>query len=236
VDLQTPQPQPGDGWGGIYDTNRPSLRAALEGMGYEVVDLGIVADDITSHVNAIKTGLERADLLLTTGGTSMGATDLLKPVIERHFNGTIHFGRVTVKPGKPTTFATIPSSNGVSKPVFALPGNPASALVTFHIFVVPALRKLGGWLESSLQLPRVQVQLQDEMRLDPRTEFHRVVIKAETGGLKAYSTGGQRSSRVASLSGANGLVVLPHKKEGGPSTVRSGEWIDAVMIGEIQTL
>lgn len=89
----------------------------------------------------------------------MGATDLLKPVIERHFNGTIHFGRVTVKPGKPTTFATIPSSNGVSKPVFALPGNPASALVTFHIFVVPALRKLGGWPESSLQLPRVQVQV-----------------------------------------------------------------------------
>lgn len=114
---------------------------------------------ITSHVNAIKKGLDEADILLTTGGTSMGPTDLLKPVIERHFGGHIHFGRVTIKPGKPTTFATIHLENGKTKPIFALPGNPASALVTFHIFVVPALRKLGGWPEGRCQLPRVQVQV-----------------------------------------------------------------------------
>jgi gephyrin len=89
----------------------------------------------------------------------MGATDLLKPVIERHFGGSTHFGRVTVKPGKPTTFATIPSPDGGSKPVFALPGNPASALVTFHLFVIPALRKLGGWPAKLCQLPRIQVQV-----------------------------------------------------------------------------
>ena len=88
----------------------------------------------------------------------MGLTDLLKPVIERKFNGTIHFGRVTVKPGKPTTFATIPFKGGIQKPVFALPGNPASALVTFNIFVVPALRMLGGWPMEQCQLPRVQVE------------------------------------------------------------------------------
>lgn len=147
-------------------------------MGYKVIDLGVVPDELstrysqsacseisnslTSHVNAIKRGLEEADLLLTTGGTSMGPADLLKPVIERHFNGTVHFGRVTVKPGKPTTFASIPTpggKNGERKPVFALPGNPASALVTFHIFVVPALRRLGGWPRSQCQLPRVRVQV-----------------------------------------------------------------------------
>jgi gephyrin len=92
----------------------------------------------------------------------MGPADLLKPVIERHFNGTVHFGRVTIKPGKPTTFASIPipgSKAEERKPVFALPGNPASALVTFHIFVVPALRKLGGWPRSQCQLPRVRVQV-----------------------------------------------------------------------------
>jgi len=92
----------------------------------------------------------------------MGPTDLLKPVIERHFNGTVHFGRVTVKPGKPTTFVTIPTTGGESggrKPMFALPGNPASALVMFHIFVVPALRKLGGWSRGKCQLPRVRVQV-----------------------------------------------------------------------------
>jgi gephyrin len=93
----------------------------------------------------------------------MGVTDLLKPIIERHLNGNIHFGRVTVKPGKPTTFATVPwvqdDGSNVDKPVFALPGNPASALVTFYLFVVPALRQLGGFPESECHLPRVRVQV-----------------------------------------------------------------------------
>jgi gephyrin len=111
---------------------------------------------IQAHVAAIQKGLDEADILLTTGGTSMGPTDLLKPVIERHFSGTVHFGRVAVKPGKPTTFATVPWK-GSSKPIFALPGNPASALVTFQIFVVPALRKMGGWKEEMCNLPRVHV-------------------------------------------------------------------------------
>ena len=90
----------------------------------------------------------------------MGASDLLKPVIETRLNGIIHFGRVTIKPGKPTTFATIPTGDGTSsKPMFALPGNPASALVCFYIFVMPALRKLGGWPDSSCQLPRIQARV-----------------------------------------------------------------------------
>ncbi|KAH9938089.1 molybdenum cofactor biosynthesis protein [Fomitopsis serialis] len=232
LDLQDPKPMLGE-WGGIWDTNRPSLQAVLEGMGYRVIDLGIVPDDLDAHVAVLKQGLEEADLLLTTGGTSMGASDLLKPVIERHLGGTIHFGRVKVKPGKPTTFATVPTPAG-RVPVFALPGNPASALVTFHIFVLPALRMLGGWPEAQCQLPRVKVQLRDSMRLDPRLEYHRVVIKAGSGGLVAYSTGGQRSSRVASLSGANGLVALPPRASEGPSELKAGEVAEAVVIGELQ--
>jgi len=92
----------------------------------------------------------------------MGPTDLLKPVIERQLNGTIHFGRVTIKPGKPTTFATIPVA-GTEKPLFALPGNPASALVTFHIFVLPALRKLAGWPSYLCQLPRVMAEVGSQL-------------------------------------------------------------------------
>jgi len=195
--------------------------------------LGIVPDEITTQTKVIKTGLERADILLTTGGTSMGPTDLLKPIIERQLNGTIHFGRVTVKPGKPTTFASVPFTDQ-NKPVFALPGNPASALVTFQVFVVPALRRLGGWPVAQCQLPRVQVQVQNAMKLDSRTEFHRVVIRAEEGGLKAYSTGGQRSSRVASLNGANGLLILPKAEPGGRISVSPGETVDAMIIGEMQ--
>ena len=112
-------------------------------------------------MRAIKQGLENADLLLTTGGTSMGVSDLLKPVIERQFGGTIHFGRVSVKPGKPTTFASIPTTKGEGerKIMFALPGNPASALVTFYIFVVPALRKLGGWHDDRCHLPRTRAKV-----------------------------------------------------------------------------
>ncbi|KAJ6560153.1 MoaB/Mog domain-containing protein [Mycena capillaripes] len=230
LDLQNPNPQSGDDWGGIWDTNRPSLQAALQGMGYDVVDLGIVPDDIASHVSAIRKGLDTADILLTTGGTSMGPTDLLKPVIERHFQGTIHFGRVTVKPGKPTTFATIPCAGEIAKPVFALPGNPASALVTFNVFVVPALRKLGGWPEGRCQLAKVPVKLASAMNLDPRTEFHRVIIRADAEGLQAISTGGQRSSRVASLSGANGLIVLPMRTSE-RSRLEVGTTVEAVVIG-----
>ncbi|KAJ3568822.1 hypothetical protein NP233_g5466 [Leucocoprinus birnbaumii] len=236
VDLHSQASVKQEEWGGIFDTNRPSLQAALEGMGYSVLDLGIVPDTVDAHVAAIQRGVENADILITTGGTSMGPTDLLKPVIERHFNGTVHFGRVTIKPGKPTTFATIPTAGAVEKPLFALPGNPASALVTFHIFVIPALRKLAGWPSSLLQLPRVTAELQSAMPLDPRTEFHRVVLRAEQDGLKAYSTGGQRSSRVASLSGANGFVVLPPKGAGGPSKFEVGTKVEAVVIGEIQRI
>jgi gephyrin len=228
VDLQS-QPQST----GIWDTNRPSLQAALEGMGYEVIDLGIVPDDLTAHVTAVENGLQSGDILLTTGGTSMGATDLLKPVIERHFGGSIHFGRVTVKPGKPTTFATIPFQGG-SKPVFALPGNPASALVTFHLFVVPALRKQGGWPSKQCRLPRIQVQVQNAMSLTDRTEFHRVTIRAEEDGFKTYSTGGQRSSRAVSMSGANGLVILPQRSANGPEKIDVGERAEAILIGEIE--
>lgn len=182
----------------------------------------------------------------------MGASDLLKPVIERKFGGMIHFGRVSMKPGKPTTFASIPtqSATQAKKFLFALPGNPASALVTFHVFVVPALRRLGGWPADRCQLPRIRVQVslsgpftilsvhakkvQNAMPLDPRVEFHRVIVKSTSQGLQASSTGGQRSSRVASLSGANGLVQLPMLKENGPQRLEAGEFAQVVMIGEVR--
>lgn len=88
--------------GAIADSNRPSLQLALEAAGYSVVDLGIAVDDADATERALRRGLEQADVVVATGGTSMGELDLLKPVIERRLDGTIHFGRVAVKPGKPT--------------------------------------------------------------------------------------------------------------------------------------
>ncbi|KAF8607848.1 hypothetical protein BDV93DRAFT_519847 [Ceratobasidium sp. AG-I] len=237
LDLQR-EPAPSSNaeqWSGIWDTNRPSLQAALEGLGYQVIDLGIVRDSIDAHLAVMKAGLLQADVLITTGGTSMGPSDLLKPFIERHLHGTIHFGRVAMKPGKPTTFASVPDpQEGRSKLIFGLPGNPASALVTFYLFVVPALRRLGGWSKDTAELPRVPVELTESLPLDLRPEFHRVHIRITSSGLKAFSTGGQRSSRVASLAGANGLVCLPGLVEGGPNALEKGEVAKVVVIGDLQ--
>ncbi|KAJ3321252.1 hypothetical protein HDV06_004477 [Boothiomyces sp. JEL0866] len=119
-------------FGAVRDANRPTLKAALLKAGYEVIDLGIQSDDVDGLVNLLSNGLERADLVITTGGVSMGEKDLLKPVLERYLKAKIHFGRVNLKPGKPTTFATLKKKDTV-KNIFCLPGNPVSALgILFH--------------------------------------------------------------------------------------------------------
>lgn len=228
----------------IHDSNRPSLQVVLESHGFEVVDLGIIADDAHATETALRRGCRDADVIITTGGTSMGEGDMLKPVIERNLHGTIHFGRVAMKPGKPTTFATIPASSLSSaasgqhqrdKQIFALPGNPASALVTFHLFVLPCLRKLSGFPTSAWHLPTVKVQATSAMRLDPRPEFHRVSIQpiSEPPYLVARSTGGQRSSRTVSLAYANGLVCLPSSSEKDKKDVVAGDIVDAILIGQL---
>ena len=99
-----------------------------------------VGSRIPAHAAALQKGLQKADLVLTTRGTSMGPTDLLKPIIERHLEGVVH-------------------EAVISKPFFDLPGNPVSALVTFYVSIVLALRTMGGWPEKERELPRVMVQM-----------------------------------------------------------------------------
>src|SRR5207237_1090968 len=112
------------------DSNRPTLLTLIKGAGFEAVDLGIAKDSPRELEGALKNAISKVDVLITTGGVSMGEMDLLKPLLEQKLGATLHFGRVNLKPGKPTTFATIPpSSTDVSnrhKLVFALPGNPVS--------------------------------------------------------------------------------------------------------------
>ncbi|KAM3550335.1 hypothetical protein MY1884_008295 [Beauveria asiatica] len=201
--------------GEVRDTNRITLISAAKEWGYELVDLGIAQDQSNSLEETLRSGLRRADVLITTGGVSMGELDLLKPTIERSLGGTIHFGRVAMKPGKPTTFATVPVKDNagqrVSKVIFSLPGNPASALVTFHLFVLPSLHKQSGIYPAGL--PRVPVILGHDFYMDPRPEYHRAVLTVGPDGrLTANSTGGQRSSRVGSLRSANALICMPSGK------------------------
>lgn len=219
--------------GEVRDSNRISLMSAAKEWGFDVVDLGIARDELTSLEEVLRKGLRLSDVLITTGGVSMGEADLLKPTIERTLGGHIHFGRVAMKPGKPTTFATVPikdrDGRRLSKPVFCLPGNPASALVTFHLFVLPCLHKMSGL--AAVGLPRVQVVLADDFPLDPRPEYHRAIVTASRNGLlTASSTGGQRSSRVGSLRSANALVCLPS----GEGVLAKGSRVDALLMDRLR--
>ncbi|KXX83316.1 Gephyrin [Madurella mycetomatis] len=218
-------------YGEVRDTNRPTLISAARGAGYEVVDLGIVSDKAGSLEETLRDALRRVDLVITTGGVSMGELDLLKPTIERALGGTIHFGRVAMKPGKPTTFATVPVKNNagerVEKAIFSLPGNPASALVTFHLFVVPSLHQMSGI--SPPGLTKAPVTLSHDFHLDKsRPEYHRAIVSVGSDGrLYAASTGGQRSSRVGSMKGANALLCMPS----GPEPLRKGAKVEALLMG-----
>lgn len=177
--------------------------------------------------------MRSVDVIITSGGVSMGELDLLKPTIERSLGGTIHFGRVSMKPGKPTTFATVPFKNNAGeredKVIFSLPGNPASAVVTYHLFVLPSLHKTAGI--SPVGLPKVKVVLDQDVRMDPqRPEYHRALVCAKADGmLHAASTGGQRSSRIGSFKGANALLCLPAEK----GSLEKGAKVDALLMGKI---
>lgn len=219
--------------GEVRDTNRITLISAAKEWDFEVVDLGIARDKSDRLEETLRHGLRCCDVLITTGGVSMGELDLLKPTIERQLGGTIHFGRVAMKPGKPTTFATVPVKTNAgqhkARTIFSLPGNPASALVTFHLFVLPSLQQQSGL--SPVGLPKVPVVLSHDFLLDPRPEYHRAVVTVGNDGvLAATSTGGQRSSRVGSLRSANALVCMPS----GRGKLQKGTKVDALLINAIR--
>ena len=221
-------------YGQVRDTNRPTLAAAVQARGFEVVDLGIAGDAEEEIERTILRATEVADVLITTGGASMGELDLLKPVIERRLRGRVHFGRVNMKPGKPMTFATIPRQGAAQHPnfpIFSLPGNPASAMVTFYIFVLPFLAKIC----SLPSLPMAKIKLAEELPLDAsRPEYHRAfAYHTDDGTIHATGTGGQRSSRIGSMESANILIRKPSAHEYGGPTVPTGSLMTATVIGEI---
>lgn len=221
--------------GEVRDSNRPTIMAAVQSWGFEVVDLGIARDTPGALEEILRNAFRKVDVVVTTGGASMGELDLLKPTIERSLGGTIHFGRVAMKPGKPTTFATVPVKNNegerVSKVIFSLPGNPASAVVTLHLFVLTSLHHSSG--VSPAGLPRVIVTVTHDFSPDNRrAEYHRAtVIMGKDGLLYAWSTGGQRSSRVGSLKSANALLCLPMNSEPLPK----GAKVEALLMGRMRS-
>lgn len=191
----------------IRDSNRTMLRVLLKEHGYDSIDCGIARDTPTELVAGISAALKVADILVCTGGVSMGEKDLLKPVLLKDFGATLHYGRVRMKPGKPSTFTTC-EFDGKMKYIFALPGNPVSAYVCALVFVIRALRVSCG---LSGAWSKLRVRLEHDVVLDPRPEFARATLdlSGDRDIPSATMLGSQCSSRLLSACGANVLLELP---------------------------
>jgi len=207
------------GRGQIPDSNRWALLAALREAGAEVEVLGIAPDEAAPLRRFVTSALTHADAMVTSGGVSVGTHDLVKPLLETL--GTVHVGRVKLKPGKPFTFATLEGG----KVAFGLPGFPVSSLVTFEVFVRPALRKMQGF--AQLQRPLLPVRLgYDARSTAERTEYQRVTLRREGRELVAETTGSQSSSRLMSLAGAHALVRVPAGDQG----ISKGSVVEAMIL------
>ena len=220
-ELVAPDQTPGPGQ--IRDSNRFSLIAAVREAGAEPLDLGIAPDTWDALLAFIESGLQRCDAMVTSGGVSMGELDLVKPLLEQR--GTVHFGRVNFKPGKPATFGTLGG-----KPFFALPGNPVSSLVSFEVFVRPALQKMRGLPVAHWHRPRLPAVLDHPVRHTPsRTEYQRATLRFDPadGRFHVSTTGSQESSRLLSMLGANALIILPHNM----GDYQSGDTVEALLLG-----
>jgi molybdopterin molybdotransferase len=190
------------GFGTIYDSNSYLVVAAARDAGAEAYRVGIVPDDHAQLLDVLESQLLRADLLVTTGGVSMGAFDVVKQALSEL--GTVTFNPVAMQPGMPQGFGHL--GNGV--PIFCLPGNPVSALVSFEVFVRPAIRKLLG--KRNLHRPTVQATaLENVDSPEGKRQYRRGVLHREaSGGYSVSLIGGAGSHLIAAMASANCLVVL----------------------------
>eukprot|EP00927_Polykrikos_kofoidii_P086291 TRINITY_DN9624_c0_g2_i1.p1 TRINITY_DN9624_c0_g2~~TRINITY_DN9624_c0_g2_i1.p1 ORF type:complete len:897 (-),score=151.16 TRINITY_DN9624_c0_g2_i1:142-2832(-) len=192
----------------IFDANRHMLFELAREEGAEVKDMGIIADNEDAISDAIATAAEISEVVVCSGGVSEGDFDFVRPTICQM--GRKLFDKVIIKPGKPATCA-VSGWQGVSPSskvlLFGLPGNPASAAVTFQLLVAPALQKLGGLI--SVGQPVLPVRVRETVAADPqRPEWVRAELTWEGAELVALHTGFQRSSRAASLAGVSALLQL----------------------------
>ncbi|MGI8537882.1 MAG: molybdotransferase-like divisome protein Glp [Mycobacteriales bacterium] len=193
--------------GRIVDSNSPALTAAALEAGAIAYRVGIVPDDPRKLAATLEDQLVRADVLVTSGGVSVGAYDVVKEVLSRL--GTVAFDRIAMQPGMPQGFGTIGPD---STPVFGLPGNPVSALVSFEAFVRPALRKMLG--ATPLERPRVRAATSQALS-SPRGKrsFLRVLLEVKNGAYVVTPVSGTGSHLLAGLSRANALAIVPEDVE-----------------------
>jgi molybdopterin molybdotransferase len=191
--------------GRIINSNALSLAAAVRDAGGEPLLLGIARDTLESHLEKLAEGLT-AEVLITSAGVSAGDRDLVRDVLAE-LGVEQQFWKVDIKPGRPTAFGV--KGNAL---VFSLPGNPVSTMVTFEMFVRPALRKLQG-LTPAIR-PYVKALLAEPFRKRPgRTQLLRVQLRSEHGRLLASSAGDQNTGILSTMLRANGIAVLPADRD-----------------------
>ncbi len=208
------------GPGQIYDSNRYSLLGALHRLGIDVLDLGLVPDDPVQLQSAIDRAIAEADAVVTSGGVSMGDADYIRELLAKR--GEVAFWQVAMRPGRHFAFGPLHGEAGKTAYLFALPGNPVAALVTFYAFVHDALLTLAGATPAAL--PRLTVKSAVAIRKRPgRTEFQRAIVsQAAGGGWQARTTGAQGAGILSSMSQANALLVLGHEQ----GSVAAGEDVE----------
>ncbi|ENM5932609.1 bifunctional molybdopterin-guanine dinucleotide biosynthesis adaptor protein MobB/molybdopterin molybdotransferase MoeA [Vibrio mimicus] len=200
----------------IFDSNRFTLTGLLKQLGCQVIDLGIIEDDEAKMMQVLEQAAKQADVVITSGGVSVGDADFIKSALEKL--GQVDFWRINMRPGRPLAFGQI-----AGKPFFGLPGNPVAVMVSFINFVEPALRKMQG--EQGWQPLKVNaIALEDLRSRQGRTEFSRGVYAFNTQGqLTVRTTGKQGSGVLRSMSEANCLIEIA------PA-------IDTVKVGESVTI
>jgi molybdopterin molybdotransferase len=206
--------------GGIYDSNRFALAAALQRLGMEVIDLGLVRDDRAALQATLDRAVAEADVVLTSGGVSAGDADYTRDVLAQM--GEVAFWKVAMRPGRPFAFGPLNGPGGRRSWLFGLPGNPVAALVTFYAFAREALLQLAG--ATPEPMPVLQARSVAAIRKRPgRTEFQRgIVARGADGVWEARLTGSQGAGVLRSMSEANALVVLRHDQ----GSVEAGAPVD----------
>jgi molybdopterin molybdotransferase len=205
--------------GKIRDANRYTLMGALEELGVDVVDLGIVGDDAGDLRQRLAAGAAAGDVVVTSGGVSMGEYDLVKHLLAEL--GSVDFWKVAMKPAKPFAFGRIAET-----PFFGLPGNPVSVAVAFEQFLRPALLHMMG--ATALFRPRVRGMIEEHVHTDPeKAVFLRVRITAGADGVyRVRLSGGQGSNILTALAAADAFAVIPV----GTADVAAGSMVDLEMI------
>lgn len=196
-------------FGQIRDSNRPMLLAAVADSGFRPVNLGTVPDDEAVLSDAILRAAAECDAIVTSGGVSVGDFDLMKQVLDRL--GDMRWMQIAIRPAKPFAFGLVEGT-----PVFGLPGNPVSSLVSFELLTRPALRKMMG--HPQLQRTRLEAVADAELRRRPdgKTHFLRVVADYRDGAFHVAPVGGQGSHHLSAMGSANALAVLPDGDGVGP--------------------